>query len=76
MLTCVRTATAVTLYVDGVFMNRKRGVTGRIDNKQPLTIGGKTECDQVTVTCDYFSRVNRLRQDHRGTYAVPRPRVD
>lgn len=55
VLTCVRTATAVTLYVDGVFMNRKRGVTGRIDNKKPLAIGGKTECDQITVTCDYFS---------------------
>jgi hypothetical protein len=54
-LTCVRTPTAVMLYVDGVLRNRKNGPTGNIDNKFPLAIGGKTECDQITVTCDYFS---------------------
>ncbi|MFZ0324408.1 MAG: LamG-like jellyroll fold domain-containing protein, partial [Actinomycetes bacterium] len=54
-LTCVKTATSVTAYVDGVFNNRHQGPTGTIDNKLPMTVGGKLFCDQITVTCDYFS---------------------
>ena len=54
-LTCVRTMDSVEAYVDGVFNNRKRGYTGTIDNKIPMSIGGKTNCDQIKITCDYFS---------------------
>ncbi len=54
-LTCVRTTANVTVYVDGVYVNRKKGVTGVIDNKIPMTIGGKINCDQVKTTCDYFT---------------------
>ncbi len=36
-------------------IRRGLGVTGSIGNAAPLTIGGKLKCDQVTVTCDYFS---------------------
>ncbi len=54
-LTCVRTSTEVTAYVDGVFNNRQRGNTGSIDNRLPMTVGGKLFCDQITVTCDYYS---------------------
>lgn len=52
---CVRTSTSVTLYVDGLQVGRKNGFTGNLDNKKPWTIGGKHECDDVTVTCDYFA---------------------
>jgi hypothetical protein len=52
---CVRTSTSVTLYVDGVRVGRKNGFTGNLDNTKPWTIGGKHECDDVTVTCDYFA---------------------
>lgn len=52
---CVRTSTSVTMYVDGEYRSRKNGLTGTINNKVPLTIGGKINCDQDTVTCDYFS---------------------
>ncbi len=55
VLTCVKTPTSVTMYVDGVYRNRKTGSTGTIDNKIPLTIGGKINCDQIVTTCDYFS---------------------
>lgn len=55
VLTCVRTQSSVTMYVDGVFRNRKNGYSGVIDNKKPVAIGGKSECDQVTVTCDYYT---------------------
>ena len=43
------------MYVDGVFMSRKVGSTGAIDNTIPMTIGGKINCDQVAITCDYFT---------------------
>ncbi len=54
-LTCVLTSTGVSMYVDGVYQNRKNGATGTINNGIPMTIGGKINCDQVEVTCDYFS---------------------
>lgn len=54
-LTCTLTETGVTMYVDGEQRNRKNGVTGTIDNDFPMTVGGKLDCDQVKVTCDYFS---------------------
>lgn len=65
VLTCVKTPTGVTMYVDGVYRNKKNGTTGTIDNKKAVTIGGKLECDQVTVTCDYFSGdIDYVRIDH------------
>lgn len=51
---CVRTTDAVALYVDGAYVGSNLGVTGDIGNDQPLYLGGKGECDQVAVTCDYF----------------------
>jgi hypothetical protein len=52
---CARDATGATMWVDGVRVSHKAGATGTIANKQPFTIGGKSGCDQVTVTCDYFA---------------------
>ena len=54
-ITCVREPSRVTIYVDGAFMNRKNGATGYINNSIPMTIGGKINCNQIKVTCDYFS---------------------
>jgi hypothetical protein len=54
VLRCTRTSTAVDFYVDGVRVGHKNGVSGTIDNSLPWSIGGKTDCDQVKVTCDYF----------------------
>ncbi len=65
VLTCVKTSSRVTMYVDGVYRNKKNGTTGTIDNKKAVTIGGKLECDQVRVTCDYFSGdIDYVRIDH------------
>jgi hypothetical protein len=55
VLTCVRTPTRVTALVDGVEVNYQNGSTGTIDNAIPMTVGGKINCDQIQVTCDYFS---------------------
>jgi PKD repeat protein len=54
-VTCVLTSTGVTMYVDGEQRNRKNGPTGTIDNGIPMTIGGKINCNQDNITCDYFS---------------------
>ena len=51
---CERTASAVTLTVDGTVEARRSGRTGKISNSWPVSIGGKTKCDQVKVGCDYY----------------------
>jgi hypothetical protein len=52
---CERTASMVTMIVDGVVTGRNRNATGTIANTRPVTIAGKGNCDQVEITCDYFS---------------------
>ncbi len=52
---CVHTATKVQEYVDGVLVAAKIGSTGPITNTAPFSMGGKTNCNQTTVTCDYYS---------------------
>jgi len=52
---CERTASMVTMIVDGVVTGRNRNATGTIANTRPVTIAGKGTCDQVEITCDYFS---------------------
>jgi hypothetical protein len=52
---CVRTASSVTMYVDGKRTGRSSHSTGNLDNSLPWTIGGKPNCDGTTVTCDYFA---------------------
>ena len=55
VIQCVRTSEGVALSVDGRTVAGRRGPTGTIDNSWPLSIGGKTACDQVHVGCDYFA---------------------
>jgi concanavalin A-like lectin/glucanase superfamily protein len=52
---CERTASTVTMTIDGVVTGRNRNATGTIANTRPVTIAGKGNCDQVEITCDYFS---------------------
>jgi hypothetical protein len=52
---CSRTHQAVSLVADGRTVARRSGWTGKIANSWPLTIGGKTSCDQVDVGCDYYA---------------------
>ena len=52
---CERTSSMVIMTVDGVVTGRNRNPTGTIANTRPLTIAGKGNCDQVEITCDYFS---------------------
>jgi hypothetical protein len=52
---CERTSSMVTMLVDGNVTSRNRNATGTIANTRPVTIAGKGNCDQVAITCDYFS---------------------
>lgn len=52
---CARTATGLTLTIDGSVVDTAKGSSGTISNPRPITIGGKLECDQVKTTCDYFT---------------------
>lgn len=61
---CERTATGVTMTVDGQFRNQRNGATGSISNTWPISIGGKHKCDQIEVTCDYYAGlIDRIQID-------------
>lgn len=52
---CERVSAGIIMWIDGSVVARREGRTGRIVNSWPLSIGGKTNCDQRTVGCDYFA---------------------
>ncbi len=69
---CERTATFIRLFVNGVQVGRLNGPTGNISNTQRLSIGGKSTCDQIEITCDYFvGDIDYIRIEKAG--AVPPP---
>lgn len=51
---CERLSTRIALWIDGVEVKRLVGSTGTIANDRNLSIAGKSNCDQVETTCDYF----------------------
>jgi len=55
VFTCVHTSSQVQTWVDGTQVASRNVATGPIDNTLPFVIGGKSNCDQVSVTCDYFT---------------------
>src|SRR3954454_18808771 len=52
---CVHASKQIQVWVDGVEVASKSAVTGSINNSKPLVIGGKSHCDQITITCDYYT---------------------
>ncbi len=54
VINCTRTATQVTMTVDGALVATLKHATGTISNTKVLSIAGKSTCDQITVTCDYW----------------------
>jgi hypothetical protein len=53
---CEKTADRVTMTIDGDTVVRSAaGSIGPISNTMPLSIGGKSQCDQIQVDCDYIS---------------------
>jgi hypothetical protein len=63
---CERTTDRVTMTVDNVVETWRAGHVGTIANDWPVSIGGKTACDQVDVTCDYYAGdIDRVEIDAR-----------
>jgi len=52
---CWRTDAGVYLAIDGSQVAARAGATGSIANNWPLSVGGKTTCNQIDVGCDYFA---------------------
>lgn len=66
-LRCIRTASSVRMYVDNVYQGVKNSTVplGPVNNTFPLTIGGKLDCNQINVTCDYFTgHIDYVRLTH------------
>ena len=61
VVVCTRLTTGVTLQVfdsTGTTLLESRhinGASGTISNTVPMTIGGKINCDQIDITCDYYA---------------------
>jgi hypothetical protein len=71
---CERTATAITMTIDGVVTGTIGGQTASISNNQPLTIGGKLNCDQVQITCDYYAGdIDWIRIENNSSPPPPPP---
>ena len=52
---CVRVRAGVALMIDGRQVAARSGWTGPIANGWPVSIGGKLDCDQIDVGCDYYA---------------------
>jgi len=52
---CERTSERVVMTIDRERTRTGIGPTGKISNSLPLSIGGKFNCDQDKITCDYFA---------------------
>ncbi|MDR6316349.1 hypothetical protein J3R03_000545 [Actinoplanes couchii] len=55
LVRCSRLASGVYLAVDGQVVAAREGRVGTIDNDWPVSIGGKPDCDQIKVGCDYYA---------------------
>jgi len=54
VIRCEREAHRLTLTIDGVVVSQRNAQPHNISNTRPITIGGKLNCDQIRITCDYF----------------------
>ena len=52
---CEREGDRLKLYVDGDLVRNVSHHLGRIANTKDLSIGGKKNCNQEEITCDYFT---------------------
>ncbi len=52
---CERIGTQLRLWVDGALVATAGGAVGSITNDRPISIAGKLNCNQETISCDYFT---------------------
>jgi PKD repeat protein len=64
----------IRLFEDGVQVVARRTSLGSIANSWPLSIGGKSDCDQIKVTCDYFvGYIDDVKFEKSGQAPTPTP---
>ena len=67
---CERSGNRLKLFVDGVQVRNVSHHLGKIANTKDLSIGGKKNCDQGKVTCDYFTGyIDHVRIQRAGVNA-------
>jgi hypothetical protein len=55
IVTCARIGNVASLTIDGQLIGSKTANVGDISNTWPISIAGKTKCDNIKVWCDYWS---------------------
>ena len=60
---CARTATALTLTIDGSVVATAHGSSGNITNNRPISIAGKLNCDQIHDDLRLLHGRHRLHHD-------------
>jgi hypothetical protein len=55
IVTCARIGNVASLRIDGQLIGSRTKDVGDITNTWPISIAGKTQCDNVKVWCDYWS---------------------
>jgi len=71
---CELDGSRLKLYVDGTMVRNVSQSLGEIANTKPLSIGGKQECNQIDITCDYFTgEIDYVRIEREGDGSPPPP---
>lgn len=63
---CVKRPKSVEIWVDGALaLSKKAPLLGPMDNTTPFVVGGKAKCDNVKITCDYYTgRIDYVQVTH------------
>ena len=74
VIRCELSDWGIRLYVDGTLVRSRQTSMGTIANTKVLSIGGKYYCDQIDVTCDYFSGdIDYVKIEKGGSTPPPPP---
>jgi hypothetical protein len=74
VIRCELSDWGIRLYVDGTLVVSRQTSMGRIANTKRLSIGGKSDCDQINVTCDYFNGdIDYVKIEKGGSTPPPPP---
>ena len=74
VIRCELSDWGIRLYVDGSQVASRKVSMDTIANTKRLSIGGKSDCDQITVTCDYFTGdIDYVRIEKSGSAPPPPP---
>lgn len=52
---CVHNQSSIEMWIDGVKIASRNVRTGAINNTKPFVVGGKSRCDNVQISCDYYT---------------------